>query len=652
MASLALLATPSSSGSGASNYTARELDSASRAPAPLSSTTAQEPAGTSEHSQVVLESLDTVAKSNWLLSVDSQKRSIMSPAKESTERKIDLVKSLIAGSVVGALIGFSNTYGYAISGYTTSELSPIVAGVLTYLLLRFVLGVYSTLAHIAAIAFAVGIDITTTLTSGMLITYTMFAERADPRMVNMASWVYKGLSTESMLFYLFASSVSAGGVLIALSLSDHFIERERLIFPVGGGAWRAVNVIRNFQIHKIAATITVGFTLELLALYGSVSADFAQMLYLVAPGAALALAFDPLILLLALLLPVSSSAGVGVGSIIMFMAITPALAFLRVLVPLPTMSTYDLATSASASTASLLIGYLSLMASYYIVKYRRMFIHSLTLIREIKEYRSTFFAGVLLISLPVIPALLVSRDAARIIIILPALVILYLLITLLTCRVVGEVGIVSQSTLPAVTGLMFAAGIRESMPYVLLDPYTGTPMPQFVAATSMNIIKLSKYSGVKPSFIGFLVMLGIVLGAPLTLAYGNLLLTTYGTSSPKLPLIRWLPIVTWMNAIYTGNVLALPSQSFILGILLAIAILFVVRVLGIKGLSPFAILVGVTVTPDIGVLFVLASLIKYLALRIGPDTYESLVAYSSLGFFGSTLAIVTYTLYELLTMGV
>ncbi|MEM4664206.1 MAG: hypothetical protein QW271_00455 [Sulfolobales archaeon] len=607
-------------------------------------------AGVSGHLRTVLKSLDAITKGRQSLNTSAQKRVSQLSSKEKT--KYDLVKSLIAGGIVGALIGFSNTYGYAVSGYTTSELSPIVAGVLTYLLLRFVLGVYSTLVHVAAIAFAVGIDITTTLTSGMLITYTMFAERADPRAVNMAPWVYKGFSMESVLFYLFASSVSAGGVLIALSLSDHFIERERLIFPVGGGAWRAVNVIRGFQVHKIIATITVGFALELLALHANLSADFAQMLYLVAPGAALAIAFDPLILLLALLLPVSSSAGVGVGSIIMFMVITPVLAFLRVLIPLPTMNTYDLATSASASTASLLIGYLSLTASYYIVKYRRMFSHSLTLIREIKEYRSTFFVGILLISLPAIPALLISKDAVRILIILPALVVLYLIITLLTCRVVGEVGIVSQSTLPAVTGLMFAAGIRESMPYILLDPYTGTPMPQLVAATSMNVIKLSKYSGVKPSFIGFLVMLGIALGAPLTLAYGNLLLMTYGTSSPKFPLIRWLPIITWMNTIYTGNVLALPSQPFILGTLLALAILFIVRVLGIRGLSPFAILVGITVTPDIGILFLLASLIKYLALRIGPDTYESLVAYSSLGFFGSTLAIVTYTILELLTTGV
>lgn len=565
------------------------------------------------------------------------------------KRGVNLAKSLLAGGIVGALISFTNSYGYAISGYTTSELSPIVTGVLTYLLLRFALRIHDVFTHVAAVAFAVGIDVTTTLTSGMLITYTMFAERGDPTAVNMAPWIYGSLSTESMLFYLFTCAVSAGGVLIALSLSDHFIERERLLFPVGGGAWRVINVVRNLRVSKIVAAITVGFVLELIALYGTISADFAQALYLVAPGAALAIAFDPLILLLALLLPVSSSVGVGIGSLVMFLTILPILAFLKILVPLPTMNTYDLATSASPSIASVLIGYLILTASFYITKYRKLFTHSLTFIKEIGEYRTSFFVGLFLISLPVIPALLISRDALRILAMVPALLILYIIIMILTCRVVGDVGIVSQSTLPAVTGLMFASGIRESMPYVLLDPYTGTPMPQFVAATSMNVIKLSKYSGLKPKSAGFLMMLGIVLGAPLTLAYGNLFLEVYGTNSPKFPLIRWLPIVMWMNSVYTGNIAALPSQPFIIGAFLALIILLALRVSGIRGLSPFAVLVGITVTPDISILFILAALVKYLALRIGPDAYESLVAYSSLGLFGSTLAIVLYTLHELLT---
>lgn len=569
-----------------------------------------------------------------------------------SSKGVSLAKALVAGGIVGALTSFSNSYGYAISGYTTSELSPIIAGVLTYLVLRFILRTYDVATHVAAVAFSVGIDVTTTLTSGMLITYRIFAERGDPGAVHMAPWVYEGLSLESIVFYLFACAVSSGGVLIALALGDHFIEEERLSFPVGGGSWRIINVIRGIKARRIALAIMFGFFLEIIALQQTLSVDFTRILYLLAPGTALALALDPLILFLALLLPIGSSLGVGIGSLTTFVLILPLLALMRLVIPLPTMSLNDLATSASPSIASMLIGYLVLIASYYLTKYRKTLTRSLALIREIKEQRSLFLLGMLFILAPTIPASLLAMEPLRVVIVIPALILLYLVIMLLTCHVVGEVGIVSQSTLPAVTGLMFAAGVREAMPYVLLDPYTGTPMPQFVAATSMNVIRLSKYSGVKQTFIGFLMMLGIVIGAPLTLSYGNMLLKVYGTTSPKFPLVRWLPIIVWMNSVYSGNITALPLQALIVGTVFAALILIVKKVSGFGVLSPFAVLVGITVTPDIGILFLVAAVLKYLALRVGPDTYESLVIYSSLCLFGSTLAVIAYTLGDLLAPGV
>ena len=569
-----------------------------------------------------------------------------------SSKGVSLAKALVAGGIVGALTSFSNSYGYAISGYTTSELSPIIAGVLTYLVLRFILRTYDVATHVAAVAFSVGIDVTTTLTSGMLITYRIFAERGDPGAVHMAPWVYEGLSLESIVFYLFACAVSSGGVLIALALGDHFIEEERLSFPVGGGSWRIINVIRGIKARRIALAIMFCFFLEIIALQQTLSVDFTRILYLLAPGTALALALDPLILFLALLLPIGSSLGVGIGSLTTFVLILPLLALIRLVIPLPTMSLNDLATSASPSIASMLIGYLVLIASYYLTKYRKTLTRSLALIREIKEQRSLFLLGMLFILAPTIPASLLAMEPLRVVIVIPALTLLYLVIMLLTCHVVGEVGIVSQSTLPAVTGLMFAAGVREAMPYVLLDPYTGTPMPQFVAATSMNVIRLSKYSGVKQTFIGFLMMLGIVIGAPLTLSYGNMLLKVYGTTSPKFPLVRWLPIIVWMNSVYSGNITALPLQALIVGTVFAALILIVKKVSGFGVLSPFAVLVGITVTPDIGILFLVAAVLKYLALRVGPDTYESLVIYSSLCLFGSTLAVIAYTLGDLLAPGV
>lgn len=569
-----------------------------------------------------------------------------------SSRRVNLAKALVAGGVVGALTSFSNSYGYAISGYTTSELSPIVAGVLTFILLKFVLRTGDIATHIAAVAFSVGIDITTTLTSGMLITYRMFAERGDPEAVHMAPWVYEGLSIESIFFYLFACAASSGGVLIALALSEHFIEEERLSFPVGGGSWRVINVIRETNVRKMLLAVFFGFILEIVALQQTLSVDFTRILYLLVPGSALALALDPLILFLAMLLPIGSSLGVGIGSLITFVFILPLLALLKLIIPLPTMSLYDLATSASPSIASILIGYLVLAASYYLIKYRKVLAHSLTLIRKIKEHRALFLLGMMLILSPILPALLLAEKPFKVLLIVPALALLYIIIMLLTCHVVGEVGIVSQSTLPAVTGLMFASGIRGAMPYVLLDPYTGTPMPQFVAATSMNVLRLSKHSGVRQTFTGFLMMLGILLGAPLTLTYGNILLKVYGTTSPKFPLVRWLPVIVWMNSVYSGNITALPLQSIVVGTAFAALILLIIELSGFSGLSPFAVLVGITVTPDIGILFLVAAILKYLALRIGPDTYESLVIYSSLSLFGSTLAIITCSLGDLLTLGI
>jgi hypothetical protein len=137
------------------------------------------------------------------------------------------------------------------------------------------------------------------------------------------------------------------------------------------------------------------------------------------------------------------------------------------------MSSYDIAMSASSSIASVLIGYLVLVATYYLVRYQRVFARTFSLLREIREFRRSFILGVALVSLPIVPAIMVYKDPVRLALLVPVLLVLYVIITVLTCRVAGEVGIVSQSTLPAVTGLLFATGIRGATPYVLLDPYTG-----------------------------------------------------------------------------------------------------------------------------------------------------------------------------------
>jgi hypothetical protein len=97
----------------------------------------------------------------------------------------------------------------------------------------------------------------------MLITYTLLAERADPLTLGLATWAYGILRPELMAFYLFASAVSAGGVLIAQALSDHFIEEERLVFPIGGASWRVINAAKQLRRGYVVTALAFGFIAQL-----------------------------------------------------------------------------------------------------------------------------------------------------------------------------------------------------------------------------------------------------------------------------------------------------------------------------------------------------------------------------------------------------
>jgi len=139
-------------------------------------------------------------------------------------------------------------------------------------------------------------------------------------------------------------------------------------------------------------------------------------------------------------------------------------------------------------------------------------------------------------------------------------------------------------------------------------------------------------------------MFGFLVGAPLTLCYGILLANAYGFNSPKMPLDRWIPIVTWMSALYSGEVLRVFSlEAMIAGALLALSVLGLKKYCGL-GVAVFAVLVGITLTPDTLVLFLIAAILKYLSLRIGLGIYERLIAMSGIALVGAGLAIIVYTL--------
>jgi hypothetical protein len=214
-----------------------------------------------------------------------------------------------------------------------------------------------------------------------------------------------------------------------------------------------------------------------------------------------------------------------------------------------------------------------------------------------------------------------------------------LFITLVTIRVVGETGTASQSTLPIATITLYAAGARGSIPYILLDPFTGVPMPQFIAGSATNLMKGGKVLGIDAETVAYWLIIAMLLGAPITLLYGHGLLSVYGLSSPKLNLLRWLPIVVWMRTLYSGDISSFCVEAILIGLITAITLLGVLKFFKVSAISLFAIMLGLTLTPDLGVLFLLAALIKYVALRIGMEVYESLLSYAALMLAGAGLGI-------------
>jgi len=155
----------------------------------------------------------------------------------------------------------------------------------------------------------------------------------------------------------------------------------------------------------------------------------------------------------------------------------------------------------------------------------------------------------------------------------------------------------------------------------------------------MNLIKAGRsvgaYAEVPASWLG----IALLAGAPLTFTYGFCLLKVFGLSSPKLNLLRWVPVVMWMRGIYSGGISAFPIQAVVAGAAVATLIIALLKLTRLTGVSLFAILLGMTLTPDVGILFILAAVVKYLALRIGPDVYEALVYNASLALAGAGIGV-------------
>ncbi len=563
-----------------------------------------------------------------------------------------LGSAIIVGTAVGLLMGFIDTYGYAVTGYTTSELSPIIAAVLTLILFTALLKRRPTpLEHVVAVAIASGISLSTAITSGMYITYTMLGEVGDPRKLALPDWlrfIGPEVQVRSIIFYLFATAASASGIAFSLVFFKHFTEKEKLPFPVGTAASAMIKLASLLPKKQVIIPFTLGLILELAIIALNVpSVDPTPALQSVLPGSAIAISLDLFVFLLALLIPLSTSVGVGIGNLLMYLTLTPVFVASGVLVSTPFMRAEDMAVAAAPLTASTIIGFLVVITAFYMFSSRKALLATFRFIAMSNYLSKRLAVAIALMSVPVIVACLMGAVTQRLLMLAPAYIVLQFIITLVTIRVVGEAGTASQSTLPLATLALYGAGARGAMPYVLLDPYTGVPMPQFIAGASMNVMKAGKAVNVEPEVPAYWLAVALLLGAPVTFMYGHILLSVYGVNSPKLNLLRWVPVVMWMKAVYLGDVTSFSTIAVTMGAVLAVALILVLRVLRLGGISLFAVLLGLTLTPDLGLLFLLASAVKYVALRVGTDVYESLLYNASIMLAGAGAGVATSVILSL-----
>jgi len=558
------------------------------------------------------------------------------------------LRSAVLGLCIGLFTSFVNSYGYAVSGFTTSEISVVFIPLLIYALSR-ALGVSLSREELAlATAMAVGVDITTTLTSGMYITYGFLkyvasvlsgfgiSVRVPPQLFSGA----RPIDLEAMPTYVALACASASGVLIAYALRMHYIEKERLLYPFGMAAALIARIVRRIGLGNIVALLCgAGLQLAYLEL-GGFFKDLTPYTSSVLPGSVLAVSLNPLVAALLFMIPLGSLRTIAAGSLATYLLLLPAALALCGVAPLSA-PTYDSSLfSYSTIVASLLLGSIAATTVYYLARHRSALARSMSIAMRMGPEKTSFIAGLAIMSAIAAVAYAVDpRGFTRIAPLIPPLIATHLALTLTNLRIVGEAGMGSQAVLPLVTFEMYVYGCRSAGLYAALDPYTGIPMPQVVGGTAMNVMKMAQLSGARSSRCAALMCLGIALGSIATFLYGNALVDVFGLNSPRMPLVRWIPTVVWMAAIYSGSVSALYLKAVALGVAVGIVVIVLEM---LRGLPALPFLVGITLPPDIGLLALAVAAIKSVVVRLGVEVQEASLRTAAMFLCGCGIGLATY----------
>ncbi len=568
---------------------------------------------------------------------------------------MSMLKPIILGLAIGALISFIDSYSYAVSGFTTAEISIIVAPFLVAALSRCLRIELSTQELVFASAIAIGFDITTTLTAGMYITYGFLAYLASKLSffgidveVPRTLFVYPRSVYDPTCLptYVALSIISLSGAFIAYTLRRHYIERERLMYPLGIAASILVNSVRRLK-HSHSIAIVVGFLTKLLSLRYSLFLDLTPITSSVLPGSICALSCDPLVLFLLLLIPVSALLSIALGSLTTYLAILPLTIAISKTCSIPMIDYENALFTYSNTVASILVGVIAVVSTYYIAVYRREFRHSIAIAFRLRAERTSLLCGLALISLMIPLAISIAIRLPQLHILIPlalAVIALHIVLTFVNLRVVGEAGFSSQSILPIATAILYAAGIRDVGFYAATDPFTGIPMPQVVGGVAMNSIRFAQTLAVSSALAIAGVGIGLCIGSFVTYIYGTTLVYVYGFNSSQMPLYRWIPTVVWMASVYSGKIASIDPYALVIGVAIGIILVVLNR---IKGIPAFAFAIGMVLPPDIGLLVGIVYIIKKVAMKLGVEVHEKLMSTSTLCLVGAGIAIAVYTIATL-----
>ena len=565
-----------------------------------------------------------------------------------------ILRSLIVGILIGSLMGFVNSYGYAVTGYIVAEIGLVVVPIIT----RLLLGSRAEPQEIflASVA-AFGVSFSTVITSGMVITFFLTSNiyQIFYRANDFPQWLYSDVTIclpnifvcQWPYTYIALAALSLTGVGFAYMFRHIFLDKLNLPYPIGIASALMSQIVSTVRTSRIILfSILAGILLQLgFLILPTGSVDLTPIFTEKGLGMLVTLSLDVMMLLIALIIPPRISGSIGSGSIITSLFLLPLGASLALYPVRPGASSEELLNASSWYLASLVFGSVIPLLLVILKSIRTPLGY---LVRTINESARSLSLMILLfmglLGLLILAYLRSGLPGPWFILfgLILVLIIIPLLI-IITSWGAGEAGTVSQAFYPASTVYMYVTGFRGFAPYVYLDHYLGVPMPSALSAASLQILRGSRILGVSPLTALIIFSLSYLVGSLITIYYGAFLISIYGNDPSKMPLDRWIPYTIWSLTIYRGELdpwQTLPGAA--VGAVTATVLLLANRFLG-QVLSPIPFVIGLTLPSDLGVLFILGSFIRWFVSRFGAVAEKQFVMIVSSALAGAGIAIVIYT---------